>query len=136
MKMGFDTNGAEPVSGDPALMTEAAAEGQALLPDGAGPARPILPPLETVETLFGVAASELTRLVRRLEQGEAIKPAEASEAAIATRKALDRVQEERTRVEQLRRNLAGGAGDRALDLAAARDEIGRRLACLRNARGD
>ena len=50
--------------------------------------------------------------------------------------ALDLVRE-RANVETLRKQLAGtvGAGTE-LDLGAARDEIGRRLACLRAARGD
>ena len=41
--------------------------------------------------------------------------------------------EERNRLDKLRKEAAGGVGvaGGALDLAAARDEIGRRLACLR-----
>lgn len=107
-----------------------------LLPDGAPPAGNILSRFDMAEILFGSAASEMTRLLRRLESGDPIKPKEAADAANETRKALERLQDERNRVEQLRRTLAGGVGDRALDLAAARDEIGRRLACLRDAGGD
>jgi hypothetical protein len=45
--------------------------------------------------------------------------------------------QERAKVDKLRKQVAGsvGAGSE-LDLWAARDEIGRRLACLRAARGD
>jgi hypothetical protein len=45
--------------------------------------------------------------------------------------------QERANVDKLRKQVAGsvGAGSE-LDLGAARDEIGRRLACLRAARGD
>lgn len=43
--------------------------------------------------------------------------------------------EERNRVEKYTRQIAGAAGGGALDLGAARDEIGRRLACLRAAGG-
>ncbi|MFB2532917.1 permease [Paracoccus sp. p4-l81] len=107
-----------------------------LLPDGAPAAGPQVPSLTVAEALFGAAASEMTRLLRRLEAGDAIRPKEASDAAAETRKALERLQDERSRVEQLRRNLAGAVGGGQLDLGAARDEIGRRLACLRHARGD
>jgi hypothetical protein len=47
--------------------------------------------------------------------------------------AFQLVMEERTRVEKLRKDDKGIAYDFALDLDAARDEIGRRLACLRDA---
>jgi|GEM_PF-809758 len=44
--------------------------------------------------------------------------------------------DERNRLDKLRKDAAGGIGAAgALDLAAARDEIGRRLACLRRAGG-
>ncbi len=44
--------------------------------------------------------------------------------------------EERNKVDKLRKSAAGAAGGGALDLDAARDEIGRRLALLRDAGGD
>jgi hypothetical protein len=49
--------------------------------------------------------------------------------------ALQMVMDERTRVEKLRKNVAGVVRDYAIDFDAARDEIGRRLACLREAGG-
>jgi hypothetical protein len=45
------------------------------------------------------------------------------------------VMDERARVEKLRKQIAGVVGDHALDFDAARTEIGRRLACLRDAGG-
>lgn len=44
--------------------------------------------------------------------------------------------EERNKVDKLRKSAVGAAGAGALDLDAARDEIGRRLALLRDAGGD
>lgn len=41
--------------------------------------------------------------------------------------------DERTRVDKLRKEVAGVADGHTLDFDAARDEIGRRLACLRDA---
>lgn len=49
------------------------------------------------------------------------------------RSALQIVFEERAKVAKLREDRDGGGGERALDLDAARDEIGRRLARLRDA---
>lgn len=49
------------------------------------------------------------------------------------RSALQIVFEERAKVAKLREDGDGGGGGRALDLDAARDEIGRRLARLRDA---
>ena len=45
--------------------------------------------------------------------------------------------EERAKFEKLSKQIAGSVGAGCdLDLGAARDEIGRRMACLRAARGD
>lgn len=60
---------------------------------------------------------------------------DAVKAARDIREAMSRLFDERDRVEKLRREIAGGVGGGALDLDAARDEIGRRLACLRRAAG-
>ena len=49
--------------------------------------------------------------------------------------AFQLVMDERTRVEKLRKQVAGVVGDLRLDFDAARDEIGRRLARLRDAGG-
>lgn len=49
--------------------------------------------------------------------------------------AFQLVQEERGRVGKLVKHSTGVVPDHVLDLHAARDEIGRRLACLRGAGG-
>ncbi|WGV17080.1 hypothetical protein [Fuscovulum ytuae] len=57
----------------------------------------------------------------------------ARRAVIELQMALGVVLEERVRVDRLRNEVAGVVGGRALDLDAARVEIGRRLARLRDA---
>ncbi|MEH7827591.1 hypothetical protein [Gemmobacter denitrificans] len=72
-----------------------------------------------------------TEKVRRGEFGEAKT---AMQAVRDLRAAFQLVMEERNRVDKLRKQVAGvasGAGE--LDFAAARSEIGRRLARLRDA---
>lgn len=58
---------------------------------------------------------------------------EATDLAAAVRGATERLAAERGKVDKLRKDIAGAVGGGALDLDAARDEIGRRLACLRRA---
>lgn len=65
-----------------------------------------------------------------------IEPArlkKAVEAARTVRDAISLLMQERNKVDKLRKDIAGGLGGGSLDLDAARDEIGRRLACLRRA---
>ena len=84
----------------------------------------------------GTRAADLERIELRLRAGEAEGHEDAVKAARALRAATQNMLEERNRVDKLRRQVAGvvdGAG--SLDLDAARDEIGRRLACLRRAGG-
>ena len=57
----------------------------------------------------------------------------AVKSAKDVREALDHLKQERMKVDKLRKDIAGGVGGGCLDLDAARDEIGRRLACLRRA---
>ena len=59
----------------------------------------------------------------------------AMETAKTAREAVQLLMAERNKVEKLRREIAGGVAEGCLDLDAARDEIGRRLACLRRAGG-
>ncbi|MFC0201742.1 permease [Paracoccus rhizosphaerae] len=74
---------------------------------------------------------------------EAVKAAEidpaklkkAMETAKTVREAVQLLMAERIKVDKLRKDIAGGVGGGSLDLDAARDEIGRRLACLRRAGG-
>ncbi|WP_054008613.1 hypothetical protein [Cypionkella psychrotolerans] len=89
--------------------------------------------LADAEQYYESTVSDLLRTINALKAGEF----EASKAVPQTvrdlRLALDLVHSERGRVEKLRKQVAGAVGTGTLDLHAARDEIGRRLACLRDA---
>ncbi|PZR00966.1 MAG: hypothetical protein DI533_03630 [Cereibacter sphaeroides] len=81
------------------------------------------------------AAEDLVRARRALRSGK-VEEVKAAQAAIREMKtALDMAMQERARIDRLRNQAAGIVGDRgrALDFDAARLEIGRRLACLRDA---
>ncbi|WP_137111887.1 hypothetical protein [Rhodobacter sp. SY28-1] len=92
--------------------------------------------LGVTERLYGEAVIELERTMTALKAGEFNEVKSAQEAIRALRATALAVLQERGKVDQLRKQIAGhvGAGG-ALDLEGARAEIGRRLACLRNAGG-
>ena len=92
--------------------------------------------LKASEDLYREVALELAEASRRVRDGEFGEVKAAMQAARDLRAAFQLVMDERTRVDKLRKQIAGhvGAGG-ALDLESARAEIGRRLACLRNAGG-
>lgn len=56
----------------------------------------------------------------------------AVEGAKVVRQAIHMLMDERGKIDKYRKHIAGGIGG-SLDLDAARDEIGIRLACLRRA---
>lgn len=96
--------------------------------------------IAVAEGLFWSYVKDLKRHETALEarQGGAVDPAEIKEAmqtAKVVREAVGLLMAERNRVDKLRKDIAGGVGGGSLDLDAARDEIGRRLACLRRAGG-
>lgn len=82
-------------------------------------------------------ADDLIAIRRRLrEEEDAGSLDKAVKLARDLRAGAQLMIEERNRLDKLRKDAAGGvAGAGSLDLAAARDEIGRRLACLRRAGG-
>lgn len=89
----------------------------------------------TVEQ-YTEAAQALATALREVRQG---RPEDAKAAAAAVRDmkaAFQLAMEERTRVEKLRKDAAGIVHGYAIDLDAARAEVGRRLARLGHARGD
>ena len=105
---------------------------------------------DIADGLFREAAEDFARLRKQLRGvagaggkdrkgagpsvGDGLK--EAVKLARELRAATQLMLEERNRVDRLRKEIAGGVdGGGALDLDAARDEIGRRLACLRRAAG-
>jgi uncharacterized protein YPO0396 len=87
------------------------------------------------EEMYRDVAAELAAALRDVRRGKGAEVKTAVQAVKDLRAALQMVMDERTRVEKLRKNVAGVVRDYALDFDAARDEIGRRLACLREAGG-
>lgn len=86
--------------------------------------------------LYTLAAEILGGVIREARER---KPGAAKELAGYTkefRAALQTVLNERATVDKLRKQELGAVGAGTLDLATARDEIGRRLACLRDAGSD
>jgi hypothetical protein len=92
--------------------------------------------LGVTERLYEQAVIELERTMAALKAGEFQEVKSAQEAIRGLRAMAVAVLQERGKVDQLRKQIAGhvGAGG-ALDLEGARVEIGRRLACLRGAGG-
>lgn len=91
--------------------------------------------LAETEDLYRQAAEDLARAGRGLRQGRIDEAKLALQAVKDLKLAFQMVMDERARVEKLRKQTAGVVGDNALDFEAARTEIGRRLACLRDAGG-
>ncbi|NHB77946.1 hypothetical protein G8O29_14590 [Rhodobacter sp. M37P] len=92
--------------------------------------------LGSAERLYGMAVMELERTIDAIRAGEFNEVKAAQTAIRELRATALAVLQERGKVDQLRKQIAGhvGAGG-ALDLDEARAEIGRRLACLRSAGG-
>ncbi|MGQ0610946.1 MAG: hypothetical protein ACT4N9_07570 [Paracoccaceae bacterium] len=88
------------------------------------------------ERLLQEAAEELIRTISAVRAGEMDQLPAAKTAVKGLKDAFQNVMDERNRVEKLRKQVAGSVGTGTLDLSAARDEIGRRLALLRAARRD
>lgn len=125
MTMIFDPGAGEPFAEGPFV---AGTDGDGFLkPDAA---------IDIAGTMFREVAEELHRLRMGIRSGETDAGEKAGKAVRDLRVACSLVLEERTRLDKLRKETAGGIGAGNLDLDAARDEIGRRLACLRRARGD
>ena len=91
--------------------------------------------LAIADGLFRSYAADLTRLRAQIQAGETDELKESGKLVRALRDATHLVLEERGKVDKLRKDAAGQVGAGALDLVAARDEVGRRLACLRRASG-
>lgn len=94
--------------------------------------------LEDVEIAARIlrdCAEDFDLLRQQLRAGELDGLKDAVKMARELRAATHLVLEERNKVDKLRKDIAGAVGASGLDLGAARDEIGRRLACLRRAGG-
>ena len=85
--------------------------------------------------LFLEAAENLAAAIARSRDDATLTPKAALGAAKDMTAAFHTVMAERTRIDAIRSKTAGVAGEGTLDLDAARSEIGRRLARLRNAAG-
>lgn len=86
-----------------------------------------------VRELVNDIADELGATLRRLRAGEMGDAREMAKQIRDMRAAYQLAVEERARIAKLRKDDAGIVYDYALDFDAARDEICRRLACLRDA---
>lgn len=91
--------------------------------------------LQETEDLYREVAGELALAMKGVRQGDPADIKAAMQAVKDLRTAFQMVMDERTRVEKLRKQVAGVVRDYALDFDAARSEIGRRLARLRDAGG-
>lgn len=87
------------------------------------------------EMLFRDMAEEMARALQKFRAGDFSEAKGATAAVKDLRSAYQLVMDERTRVDKLRKQVAGVVHDYALDFDAARDEVGRRLARLRAAEG-
>lgn len=84
--------------------------------------------------LYALATEVLTQIIGEIRvNGDAKGAKELCAYTKEHREALKLVMTERANVEKLRKLEAGIVNDYALDFDAARDEIGRRLARLRDA---
>lgn len=92
------------------------------------------------EAILLIAEKHFGRMLRRAEEIIAMLEVDDSgvskEAAVRIRdlgKAMQTTLDERAKLEKLRKNTAGIVHEYALDFDAARDEVGRRMARLRDA---
>lgn len=92
--------------------------------------------LAVAEELYRMAAEELYRTIQAIRTGQMGEVKAAQGAIRDLRETAQHVLDERAKVDRLRKQIAGQVGARgALDFDGARAEIGRRLACLRDAGG-
>ncbi len=91
--------------------------------------------LAATETFLKDAAEDLAAAIAAARDGHLGDAKAATLAVRDLKQAFYALMEERNRVEKLRKQIAGDVGTGSLDLDAARHEIGRRLACLRDAGG-
>jgi hypothetical protein len=91
--------------------------------------------LDHARAVFDRAALDLGVALVRLRDGGWDGSDRALRAVRDLQAALAVLMDERVKIDRLRNETAGVVGERALDLDAARVEIGRRLARLRDAGG-
>ncbi|WP_424942897.1 hypothetical protein [Aliiroseovarius crassostreae] len=91
--------------------------------------------LRIADGLFHRVVKELERQLQASETGDGNGECGLAKTSAELRKAMQTVFDERKRIEQSGNTALQGGGGASLNLAQAREEIGRRLACLRDARG-
>jgi hypothetical protein len=89
--------------------------------------------LATTETTLIEAAEELSRLINRIKDGRFQEAKATPDAVKSLQRALEVVVIGKRDVEKLCKQVTGTVGATSLDFHTARDEIGRRLARLRDA---
>lgn len=92
--------------------------------------------IEETEDLYREAAAHLFGALKIVKSGQFDDSKSVPNAVRDLRQAIEWVMDERNRVEKLRKSAVGAVGACDLDFSAARDEIGRRLAVLRDAGSD
>ena len=88
---------------------------------------------EFTEGFLKDIATEIARLLEKAKRGEFDELRALPSYVKQLREVFQLVQEERSRVDKLRKQVAGIVGAGALDFQSARDEVGSRLARLRGA---
>ncbi len=94
------------------------------------------PPVDVLaitETWLMRAADDLASTIKAIRDGHYDRACEAEIVVKDLAAAMQCIVNERSRVEKLRKQVTGTVGAERLDFHAARDEIGRRLARLRDA---
>lgn len=89
--------------------------------------------LGVANDLFFRVLKELERQLEVAKMNDGEGSTGLAKTASELRKAVQNIFDERKRLEQSGKNISNGQGGAELDLVASRDEIGRRLACLRDA---
>ena len=85
--------------------------------------------------IYRSSSKELTDIVREIGAGKTDRAKKLGPVLTEIRKASMAMMEEARNVEDLRRKLVGDIHEQSFDLAGARDEIGRRMARIRAAKG-
>jgi hypothetical protein len=96
---------------------------------------PLAELLAAVDEMYRDAGLELARAVKAAKTGTPQDAKAALQAVRDLKAAFQLAMDERTKLDKIRTDTAGIIGESILDLDAARDEIGGRLARLRDAGG-
>jgi hypothetical protein len=88
---------------------------------------------EVAEHYFHEAAQEVAQVIAEIRAGRFDEVTEARKCIRNLKDFFALAMEERNRIDKLRKQTVRTVGAPELDLSAARDEIGRRLALLRDA---